>query len=308
MVRGIHPAVIKALQTSELERHATLTFNTSQPNVTSSSGRAYFTKIGNPSELEQYVGEAESLKAMYIAAPGLVPELVAFGTIDESTAESPSDVGRPYFITEYKDLSSLTDVAAKSLGKRLATELHQYKSTQGFGFGVPTYCGRTRQANGWYPTWEECYSSLIGGLLDQLEGKGRYDELCRKGQLIRQRVIPALLGKLVIQPVLLHGDLWSGNTGTDRKTGQPIIFDPSSYFGHNEADLAIGRIFGGIPKSFFTEYHQHLPKSEPEGEYELRGDLYELYHYLNHTVLFGGSYAASAQAKMNTLLKAIPAK
>ncbi len=51
--------------------------------------------------------------------------------------------------------------------------------------------------------------------------------------------------------------------------------------------LAIARIFGGIPKSFFTTYHQYLPKSEPEDQYELREDLYELYHYLNHTVLFG---------------------
>lgn len=67
------------------------------------------------------------------------------------------------------------------------------------------------------------------------------------------RVIPALLGPLVIQPVLLHGDLWvramhilpkiildfsfqSGNTGTDVGTGEPVIFDPSSYFGHNEAE------------------------------------------------------------------------
>ena len=49
-------------------------------------------------------------------------------------------------------------------------------------------------------------------------------------------VIPALLGPLEIEPVLLHGDLWSGNTGTDSHTGEPVIFDPSSYFGHNETE------------------------------------------------------------------------
>lgn len=54
-----------------------------------------------------------------------------------------------------------------------------------------------------------------------------------------------------------------------------------------ECSLAIGRMFGGIPQSFFRTYHQYLPKSDPEDEYELRGELYELYHYLNHTVLFG---------------------
>jgi protein-ribulosamine 3-kinase len=50
-------------------------------------------------------------------------------------------------------------------------------------------------------------------------------------------------------------------------------------------------MFGGIPKSFFAAYYAHRPKSNPVEQYELRGDLYELYHYLNHTVLFGVSYS-----------------
>jgi fructosamine-3-kinase len=54
-----------------------------------------------------------------------------------------------------------------------------------------------------------------------------------------------------------------------------------------EPSLAIARIFGGFPRSFFEKYHEHLPKTEPVDQYELRADLYELYHYLNHTVLFG---------------------
>jgi fructosamine-3-kinase len=60
-----------------------------------------------------------------------------------------------------------------------------------------------------------------------------------------------------------------------------------SYHHHVEPSLAIARIFGGFPRSFFEKYHEHLPKTEPADQYELRGDLYELYHYLNHTVLFG---------------------
>ena len=46
-------------------------------------------------------------------------------------------------------------------------------------------------------------------------------------------------------------------------------------------------MFGGIPSSFYAEYHKHLPKSAPEEEYDLRSDLYVLFHYLNHTVIFG---------------------
>ncbi|KAI0785020.1 fructosamine kinase PKL/CAK/FruK [Abortiporus biennis] len=301
----IYRVIARAIENDE--PGATLTYSNGVPHVRSSSGRGYISKLGTNNELEQFVAEAESLKAMHIAAPGLAPRLIACGVIDEENAERPDDVGKPYFVSEYKDLTSLTDASAKTLAKRLATEMHQYKSPNGFGFQVPTFCGATRQANGWYSSWEECYDALIGGLLDILKSQRGYASLCRKGEQVKKRVIPGLLHDLVIQPVLLHGDLWSGNTGTDRTTGEPVIFDPSSYFGHNEADLAIARIFGGIPKSFFITYHEHMPKSEPEDQYDLRGDLYELYHYLNHTVLFGGGgYAGSADAKMTKLLSAFP--
>jgi protein-ribulosamine 3-kinase len=60
-------------------------------------------------------------------------------------------------------------------------------------------------------------------------------------------VIPLLLHDIhpAPEPVILHGDLWSGNTGIDGKSGQPVVYDPASYFGHNEADLGIMHMFGG---------------------------------------------------------------
>ncbi|KAF8922098.1 fructosamine kinase PKL/CAK/FruK [Mucidula mucida] len=213
-----------------------------------------------------------------LTAPGLAPLVLASGISD----------GRPYFISEYKDMGRLSEKSGQELGKRLALELHQYTSNKGFGFHVPTFCGATRMKNGWYETWEECYSEMIKDLLDALRSTNR--------------VIPKLLGPLDIKPVLLHGDLWSGNTGVDSKTGLPVIFDPSSFYGHSEADLAIARIFGGIPSSFFRAYDEHLPKTDPVEQYELRGDLYELFHYLNHTLVFGGGYASSAERKMDVLL------
>lgn len=300
----VHPSILKAIQSDE--PGVTVTYSTGKPAVKSSTGKGYFTKIGSPAEVDQYIGEAEALKAMHTAAPGLAPRLIGCGIIDENNAENPNEVGKPFFVSEYKIMGQLTDASAKILGKRLATELHEFKSLEGFGFAVPTFCGATRQDNGWFGSWESCFDALIGGLLDKLPN--RFADLRNQGELVRKYAIPALLGPLVIQPVLLHGDLWSGNTGTDNATGEPIIFDPSSYYGHNEADLAIARIFGGIPKIFFDTYHEHIPKSEPTDEYEMRGELYELYHYLNHTVLFGGSYAGSAKAKMDVLLKAYPPK
>ncbi|KAG6380863.1 Fructosamine/Ketosamine-3-kinase [Boletus reticuloceps] len=258
-------------------------FTLNLPIVTSSAGNRYYAKLGNVTESDQYIGEAESLKAIHAAAPGLAPKVFAAG-----------------------DIGSLSTKPAEILGERIAIELHAFKSNKGYGFDVPTYCGATRQENGWFETWEECYSSMIENLLLKLKGSHGSTELILKGEEVRSRVIPWLLRPLRVEPVLLHGDLWSGNTGVDRINGQPVIFDPSSYFGHNEADLAIARIFWGIPSAFFSSYHKHMPKSEPAEQYDLRGDLYELYHYLNHTVLFGGGYASSALRKMNKLLNDCP--
>ena len=53
--------------------------------------------------------------------------------------------------------------------------------------------------------------------------------------------------------------------------------------------LAIARVFGGFPRSFYATYHKYFPKAEPVDQYELRMELYEMFHYLNHTVLFGVS-------------------
>ncbi|KIM88619.1 hypothetical protein PILCRDRAFT_2827 [Piloderma croceum F 1598] len=288
----------------KLEPNAT--FTGSLPIIQSSAGVRYFAKIGSSSEKDQYIGEAESLRAMNEAAPGLSPRVLASGFVNGSGNEPHT--GQPYFLSEYKDLRSLTSKAADVLAKRLATDLHRYKSDKGFGFDVPTYCGATRQENGWYERWDECYSELIGNLLEKLKQKGSFGDLCSKGEEVRRKAIPYLLGSLNIEPVLLHGDLWSGNAGTHESTGQPVIFDPSSMFGHNEADLAIARIFGGFPASFFATYHEHFPKAEPVDQYESRVDLYELYHYLNHTVIFGGTYAGSAMQKIDRLLKDCSAK
>ena len=76
--------------------------------------------------------------------------------------------------------------------------------------------------------------------------------------------------------------------GTTRPSGY-FIGIPSHFMRLKSRSLAIGRMFGGIPSSFFETYHKHMPKTEPVEQYDLRGDLYELFHYLNHTVLFGVS-------------------
>ncbi|KAG9124815.1 hypothetical protein FRC07_010134, partial [Ceratobasidium sp. 392] len=251
------------------------------PRITSSSGSTYYAKVGSSSESEQYHAETRSLELMSAAAPGLCPNVVL-----ASRTES-----RPFLISDYLDLFSLSSSARASstLARRLASELHASKSDNGkFGFECPAFCGATKVDNGWYDTWESAYSAMIRGLLDKLERRGSYKELCARGREVQERVIPHLLGERLkgVELVLCYGDLWSGNVGAD-SNGNPAMFDPSSYYGHNESDLAIGRMFGGFSSAFYTEYHSRRPKSEPVEDYEHRLKLYQLFHYLNHTVLFG---------------------
>jgi len=147
------------------------------PRVISSSGVSYFVKVGSPLEQVQYAGEAESLKAIEDAASSLSPYLFVSGILES---------GSPYFISEYKELVSLSSKAAVILAKRMATELHCPKpTTSGFGFSIPTYCGITKLSNGWFQHWDECYSAMIGELLAQLEHKGGFHSLCRKGKIIQ---------------------------------------------------------------------------------------------------------------------------
>ena len=112
-----------------------------------------------------------------------------------------------------------------------------------------------------------------------------------------RRAVPLLLDHFTPapRPVIIHGDLWSGNVGYDRTTSQPVIFDPSSYWGHNEAELGMTRMFGGerrfsstlfnrltcagFTNDFYDAYHEIQPPSQPY--HEQRIDLYELYHHLN---------------------------
>ena len=97
-------------------------------------------------------------------------------------------------------------------------------------------------------------------------------------------------------PSLLHGDLWTGNAGFNSKG--PILFDPAVYVGDGETDLAMAELFNGFPQSFFDGYKQHLPI---EKNYPLRKPIYQLYHILNHGLLFGAHYIAQAKHMLDDI-------
>lgn len=58
-----------------------------------------------------------------------------------------------------------------------------------------------------------------------------------------------------------------------------VIFDPATFYGHHEYDIASISLFGGTSMDFFEAYFKKIPKSNG---FEKRKLLYHLFHYLNH--------------------------
>ncbi len=111
-------------------------------------------------------------------------------------------------------------------------------------------------------------------------------------------MLDVLLGEIDEAAVLLHGDLWSGNAAADEK-GEPIIYDPASYYGHREAEIGMMRMFGGFGPRCEAAYDEVWPLTAGA---EQRITLYRLYHELNHLNLFGSSYYQSCISTMESLL------
>lgn len=174
----------------------------------------------------------------------------------------------------------------QALGVGLA-KLHNNKVAE-FGFAVDTFCGPTRQNN---RKSRDGFQFFAEQRLLPLTATGR-----DKGLLQRQdcRAIESICDKLpVLLPAqaacLIHGDLWNGNV-LFAQSGAAVLIDPAAYQGWAEAELAMTTLFGGFADAFYSEYQNH---AGIDARWRERVDIYNLYHLLNHLVLFGEGYYAS---------------
>ena len=109
-----------------------------------------------------------------------------------------------------------------------------------YGFSVPTSQGALIQPNKWTCSWERFFSNMIQRCFDwEQDLHGSLDEMQQLFVALKAKVIPRLLrpletGGREIQPCLVHGDLWDGNTSTVVDTDEAIIFDASSLYAHHE--------------------------------------------------------------------------
>ena len=231
-----------------------------------------------------------SLNAIHNAVPSLCPKSYAHGRLSTGAGS--------FLATDFLDLSPSS--AAKGSGQSLAQKLAELHSTPApvpagyeaavFGFPVPTCCGDTRQDNSYKTSWADFYGeNRLRGVLKAAErNRGRDATLAKLVEQTASVVVPRLLGDdrlrdggtgEKIKPVVVHGDLWSGNhgRGTIGEGGiEEVVFDPSSAWAHSEFEFGIMRMFGGFGAGFQREYHKLKQKDEPADEWEDRVALYEL--------------------------------
>ncbi|CAO2835028.1 unnamed protein product [Amaranthus hypochondriacus] len=248
----------------------------------------FFVKTNRSIGPSMFEGEALGLKLMYETNTIRVPKPFKVGSLPR---------GGSYIIMEFVEFGASRSGQA-ALGRKLA-EMHKAgKSAKGFGFDVDNTIGSTPQINTWTSDWIDFYAEhRLGYQLKLARDQYGDSSIYEKGHKLAKNLAP-LFENVVIEPCLLHGDLWSGNITYD-KNGEPVILDPACYYGHNEAEFGMSWC-AGFGSSFYNSYFEVMPK---QPGFEKRRELYLLYHYLNHYNLFGSSYRSSAMSIIEDYLR-----
>ncbi|GAB3772493.1 fructosamine kinase family protein [Ramlibacter monticola] len=171
----------------------------------------------------------------------------------------------------------------------------------GFGWRSDNYVGATPQRN--TPTQAPTASGWIAFFADARLAAMR--ERLRNAPGDLRSAIDAVIETLpglfadgrAPRPSLIHGDLWQGNWGM-LSDGTPVVFDPAVSCSDAQAELAMMELFGSPPRGF-REAYEHSGGIWPDLK---RTQLYQLYHLLNHAVLFGGSYLQQALRSARALV------
>ena len=255
-----------------------------QAALIESRDKKWFVKYRNDAPGGMFEAEALALAEMSEAECIRVPAAIAWGE-NNNTA---------WLVLEYLELTS--SGPASLLGEQLAA-LHDVTSDS-FGWSHDNYIGTTPQLNrrsdNWVEFWRDC---RLKPQLTMAQAAGFRSRLIDRGERLLAGM-DQLMQDHEPAASLLHGDLWAGNKGYT-PAGQPVIFDPASYYGDRETDIAMTELFGGFDPEFYAAYQAHSPLSDG---YPLRRDLYKLYHVLNHLNLFGTAYLSRSENIIDGLL------
>ncbi|KAM8992050.1 ketosamine-3-kinase-like isoform 2-T2 [Ara ararauna] len=245
-------------------------------------GRVFVKSNAKAEARRMFEGEMASLEAILKTQTIKVPKPIK--VIDLSG-------GSTLFVMEHLEMRGLNRHSAK-LGTQLA-DLHLHNQQLGEKLKK-----EESTVNEWQNDWVTFFAKQrIQPQMDMIE-KNSGDREARELWAQLQLKIPSLFCGVEIVPALLHGDLWGGNVAED--DSGPVIFDPASFYGHSEYELAIAGMFGGFSSSFYSAYHSKIPKA---AGFEKRLKLYQLFHYMNHWNHFGTGYRGSSLNIMRNLIK-----
>lgn len=246
----------------------------------STSAGDFFLKWNASAPTDMFLKEAAGLNEMRMDDPSslIVPKVIWSKEVDDSPG---------ILLMEYLQPAINTSGFDEQLGRGLA-QLHR-KTASAFGFHHSNYCGTTVQDNTWTDNWPDFFTEYrIWALIKQIKSA--------RGMSVEQQVIyenladriPLLLTHQTV-PSLIHGDLWSGNYMYT--SNGPALIDPACYYADREMELGMMQLFGGFSSTVWKAYQEEFPL--PEG-WQHRIRLYQLYHVLNHYLLFGVSYGSQA--------------
>lgn len=238
---------------------------------------AFFVKLNEAGHPDMFRCEWNSLDHLGTTNTLQVPTPICSG----------STLSGCFLVLDYFSFNDGTEHAWYALGQQLAA-LHQSQHQPMYGWDEDNFLGLSIQPNTWHKKWSTFFAEQrIGWQLTLLEDQGiHFGDIDDIVTAVKQRLIHH-------QPSasLLHGDLWRGNVAFCDT--QPVIFDPASYFGDRETDIAMTELFGQFPHVFYQGYNTVWPL---DSGYQGRRDLYNLYHLLNHVSHFGEPYREQASS------------
>lgn len=223
--------------------------------------------------------EADGLRRLSATNTLRVPQVLAVG-------DAPA-----FLILEYLPPQTPRDEHAftQRFAEGLAALHHVASPTGKYGLEHDNFLGSQPQPNGWLDTWPDFYRTRR--LLPQWgKARGRGLIPAHRERLLSQ--VAEQLDTLLdydARPVLIHGDLWSGNF-LSTTNDQPVLIDPAVHYADREVELAFVELFGRFPRGFVRAYDSAYPLN---GGYARRRALHQLYPLLVHLNHFGETYGPS---------------
>ena len=258
---------------------------------------ALFVKSVPAARADALAAEADGLEAIAATRSIAAPAVAGFWSDDERDCA--------VLAMEWLDLVAAPRADFGERFGRALGRLHAAAPAEGagrFGWRRDNRLGATMQSNRWSADgsldgWIAFVAGeRLGAMRERLVARGAPAALAAA----IDRVV-ALLPDLfddghVPRPSLVHGDLWSGNWGSLRD-GTAVVYDPAVSVSDAEAELAMVELFGAPPRGFWPAYAEVAGVAPG---YPRRRPLYQLYHLLNHELLFGG-YARPAMDAVERL-------